>query len=384
MKPSRWLSCLAFSLVASSAHSLEQIYIPGKGHGWWVDGGILEWDGALVSTLESSPKGYLFNRAIRGCGVVFRLLDGKFHPLYDFSSHAHERGCFVGGQLTLHDDMIYGITGKGGVRSNGTVFRITSGGEHHVVHRFSGSDGSIPVEGLVRGADGRLYGVTQFGGLHDRGTVFRIGKTGRLTTLHHFRVGDELGEFPYRGMSVGPDGILYGVADIGRKGGGTIFRVTKNGEVSLVKALSFADGCRPGQLTLGQDGWLYGPAFLCGEHGLGTLFRVHPNGAFERLHSFSGPEGSGPLHALTQTPDGTWYGTTTGSFQDSTSVIFRTRFGGQGLTVLHTFGPPEAGSTPSGSLRLASDGYLYGTTQTGGNEKGFLGTGPGTVFRLAP
>lgn len=369
--------------TAFEARSHEQVYVPGKGHGWSVSGGVLEWDGALISSLESSPKGYLFSRLQRGCGVIFRLAHGKFEPLYDFSSHPIERGCRVGQELTLHEGMIYGVSG-GGVRENGTVFRLTADGEHHVVHRFNGTDGSVPSSGMVRGSDGRLYGVTQKGGQHDRGTIFRIGKRGRLTTLHHFRYEDELGGFPKWGLTAGPDGDVYGVAEGGAKGGGTIFRVTTEGSVSLVKALSSADGCWPGRLTLGQDGWLYGPAFLCGENGLGALFRVHPSGAFDRLHSFSGDDGSGPARALTQAPDGAWYGITMGSFESPTSVVYRTRFDGQGLTVLHTFGTPEAGSTPSGPLHFGSDGSLYGTTKAGGNDKGFLGIGPGTVFRLAP
>jgi uncharacterized repeat protein (TIGR03803 family) len=383
----KWLAlmfCLVAQGAASAAASYEQIYVPSKGQGWSISGGLVEWNGALVSSLDSSPKGYFFNRLQRGCGVVFVLANGKFKPLYDFSSHAYERGCQIGGELSVDGEMLYGVTGEGGIRNNGTVFRLTPKGEHHLVHRFEGTDGRGPIAGLVRGADGRLYGATQFGGQHDRGTIYRIGKSGRLTTLHHFQYEDELGGYPVWGLTAGPDGAVYGVAEGGPKGGGTIFRVSTEGKVSLLKALSAADGCWPGRLTLGQDGWLYGPAFLCGQHSLGTLFRVHPSGAFERLHSFSGVDGSGPNRALTQAPDGTWYGVTAGSFEDPTSVVYRTRFDGQGVTVLHTFGTVEAGITPSGPLHFGSDGFLYGTTKAGGNDKGFLGTGPGTVFRLAP
>lgn len=385
----KFLALVFFLFVqdaASAGTGYEQIYVPSKGQGWSVSGGLVEWKGALVSSLKSSPKGLFFNRLRRGCGVVFVLAQGKFEPLYDFSSHPYERGCQIGGELTVDQDMLYGVTGEGGIRDNGTVFRLTAKGEHHVVHRFEGTDGRSPIAGLVRGADGRLYGVTPSGGQHDRGTIFRIGRTGRLTTLHHFRDDDELGQLPTSGLTAGPNGAVYGVAQYGRKGGGTIFRVPTDGKVSLVKAFGSADddGCWPGRLTVGQDGWLYGPAFLCGEHRLGTLFRVHPSGAFERLHSFTGADGSGPQHALIQAPDGTWYGVTLGSFEDPASVVYRTRFDGHGVTVLHTFGTVEAGINPSGPLQLASDGYLYGTTSAGGNEKGFLSTGPGTVFRLAP
>jgi uncharacterized repeat protein (TIGR03803 family) len=378
------LATLLVCRAATAAPSAEQIYVPGKGHGWSVSGGLVEWHGALVSSLDSSPRGYLFNRDQRGCGVIFSLHHGKFEPLYDFSSHAFERGCNIGGELTVHRDDLYGVTGRGGIRDSGTVFRLTPSGEHHVVHRFQRTDGRGPVAGLVQGADGRLYGVTQLGGDHDRGTVYRIGKSGQLTTLHSFADDDPIGEFPQSGLTLGPDGAVYGTAQYGAHRGGTIFRVPPDGQVSVVKSLEAVDGCWPSKLTMGQDGWLYGAAFLCGEHGMGTLFRVRPDGAFERLHSFSGKDGSGPYHALTQSPDGTWYGVTLGNAQDPRSVAYRTRFDETGLTVLHEFGTVQSGIYPSGALHFGSDGYLYGTTSAGGNDKGFLGSGPGTVFRMAP
>jgi uncharacterized repeat protein (TIGR03803 family) len=375
--------CLLFSQSPAIAEGAELIYVPQKGDGWKASGGAVEWNGALVSSLQSSPKGYRFNRAQRGCGVIFRLAGGKAETLYDFSTHPYARGCRVGAELTVHGGDIYGVTWQGGNDDNGTIFRLTSQGVHRVVHRFAGRDGRTPAGGLVRGLDGQLYGVTQYGGLYEHGTVYRLGKTGRLTTLHHFRSGDPLGEFPSEGLTMGPDGAVYGVAEYGTHGGGTIFRISEDGQVALVKALSATDGCWPSKLTTGQDGWLYGSAFRCGDRDMGTLYRLHPDGAFERLHSFSGDDGIAPNFALTQSRDGTWYGVTAGD-DPSSSVVFRTRFDSQGVTVLHRFDSAEAGLGPSGPLLLASDGYLYGTSANGGNEKGFLGTGPGTVFRLVP
>jgi uncharacterized repeat protein (TIGR03803 family) len=374
------MAVFVFCRPAFAIESAEQIYVPTKGQGWKPTAGVVEWSGGLVGTLQNSPKGLFSDGLQRGCGVIFKLAGGRFEPLYDFSSHPYTKGCRVGGVLAVDGNEIYGVTGKGGHNGSGTVFRLNESGEHRVVHRFSGADGSTPAGGLVKGADGLLYGVTQFGGLHDHGTVYRIGKSGRLTTLHHFSDDDPLGEFPHEGMTIGPDGAAYGTARYGAKGGGTVFRVGIDGNVTLVKSLSPTDGCDPSRLALGQDGWLYGSAFSCGDRGLGTLYRVHPSGAFERLHSFSGHDGDGPNYALTQTPDGTWYGVTA----MPPGIAFRTRFDGQGVTGLHRFDAAENGTGPSGPLLLASDGYLYGTTSYGGNEKGFLGTGPGTVFRLAP
>jgi uncharacterized repeat protein (TIGR03803 family) len=365
------------------AEDFAAVYVPSKGDGWNVRGGMGSWRSGLVGTMESSPSGFQFSRDVRGCGVIFTMESGKVTTLYDFSSHPYFRGCGVGAQLAAHNGSLYGITSKGGRRNAGTVFRLDDDGSHHVIHHFT-APGTYPLSPLVQGADGRLYGVTGGGGRDQRGTVYRIGKTGRFTTLHSFKPSDPLGEFPQNGLTMGPDGALYGTARYGNRGAGTIFRIGSDGRVTLVKALDEADGCWPSQLALGQDGWLYGSAFLCGAHRLGTLFRVHPDGAFERLHDFSGADGSGPLYSLVQSPDGTWYGVTVGSFENPTSVAFRTRFDGQGVTVVHTFGTAQMGIYPSGPLHYATDGSLYGTTSAGGNEKGFTGTGPGMVFRLSP
>jgi len=53
------------------------------------------------------------------------------------------------------------------------VFRIAPNGSgFRTLHNFNGSDGAIPVGGVVLGRDGALYGTTVEGGDYDAGTVF--------------------------------------------------------------------------------------------------------------------------------------------------------------------------------------------------------------------
>jgi uncharacterized repeat protein (TIGR03803 family) len=256
------LLCATVAWQAAFAAGASAVYIPEKGDGWAVSGGTVELGGALISSVESSPKGFRFNRLQRGCGVIFKLATGKAEPIYDFSSHPSERGCRVGTELTVHGDGIYGVTSWGGYDNAGTIFHLTLDGIHRVVHRFNGSDGRTPASGIVQGDDGRLYGVTQFGGLHDRGTVFRIGKTGRLTTLHHFSDDDPLGEYPSEGLTIGPDRAAYGVARYGAKESGTIFKVEGNGQVSLVRT----DGYTVQRFFVAIGTW--GPCSACTRMGL--------------------------------------------------------------------------------------------------------------------
>jgi uncharacterized repeat protein (TIGR03803 family) len=85
-----------------------------------------------------------------------------------------------------------------------------------------------------------------------------------------------------------------------------------------------ADGANPNAgLAMDRAGRLYGTAFSggagpCqnqyGDNGCGTVFELAPRGSawlFNRLYSFSGPDGAGPqLGSLTIATDGSLYGTT--------------------------------------------------------------------------
>ena len=79
---------------------------------------------------------------------------------------------------------------------------------------------------------------------------------------------------------------------------------------------------------------------------------------------------------LTQGSDGTFYGTDAGGGNNLAGIVFKmdascTR------TILHTFGDvPDDGQGPRGGLLVASDGFLYGTTASGGSS----GIGQGLTY----
>lgn len=380
-----WLGASVGAAAAAPAPDvIEPVYIPGKGEGWLVSGGVAQdHQGSLYGTVQNSSKGVFINNYTRGCGNVFRLSpNGQHTKLYDFSAHKHSRGCRVNTELLILDGAIYGVTTAGGWNDHGTVFRLSPEGRHQLLHRFNGVDGSIPGNGLTVAADGALYGVTVNGGRYGLGTVFRITATGRFESLHSFEDDGPFGERPTWRLTVGPDGALYGTAHGGI--GDTVYRVGLDGAVSLVKRFRYNEGCRLQSLALGSDGWLYGAAFSCGPRGLGTLYRLKPDGSFQRLHAFSGADGAMPKDRLTEGPDGTWYGTTFGDGPRAPSTIYKIRFDGSGPVTLHVFQESKWQGAPSGTLQMASDGWLYGTSGTGGNTKGPDGGGPGMVYRLSP
>ena len=87
---------------------------------------------------------------------------------------------------------------------------------------------------LVEGPDGLLYGTTYQGGSNGFGTVFALAKDGTgFRVIWHFGADAIDGRSPVAGLTVGPDGVLYGNTEAG--GGqnlGTFFRLDPR-DVSL-------------------------------------------------------------------------------------------------------------------------------------------------------
>jgi uncharacterized repeat protein (TIGR03803 family) len=101
------------------------------------------------------------------------------------------------------------------------------------LHSFSGLDGGMPTAGLTMDGAGNLYGTTQYGGTADYGSVFKLVHTGGSWILHPLYSfpndgGGNDGAEPYAGVTIGPDGNLYGTTT--RGGGsaayGTVFKLS--------------------------------------------------------------------------------------------------------------------------------------------------------------
>ena len=97
----------------------------------------------------------------------------------------------------------------------------------------------------------------------------------------------------------------------------------------------------------------------CNADGCGTVFKVDKNGNETVLHRFMELEGEGPMGSLVGDKSGNLYGTT------STGTIFKLSTSGV-LTTLYTFTGGANGYFPTGSIVRDAKGNLYGTTYEGG------------------
>lgn len=244
--------------------------------------------------------------------------------------------------------------------------------------------GSKIVAEPIEGSDGALYAVTSSDGAYGGGTVFRLNKDGSgLSVLWNL----PSGSFANGRLLEGSDGALYGTTEFGGSNNvGTIFKLNRNGSnFSILHSFNTnsGDGGLPlAGLLKGADGALYGTTSVGGSSNLGTIFRLKESGSdYTVLYSFAGTngmDGSKPYAGVMQASNGVLYGSTQEGGSNDIGIVYRITTNGTDYIVLHQFGglTNNDGNTPLGGLVEGDDGLLYGTTAFGGTLN------QGTMFKL--
>jgi uncharacterized repeat protein (TIGR03803 family) len=239
-------------------------------------------------------------------------------------------------------------------------------------------DGAGPSALILSG--NTLYGTAEFGG-KGAGTVFRVNIAGTgFTNLYSFTGGGD-GAWP-RGLILSGN-TLYGTAiNGGTNGNGTLFAVNTDGTgfTNLYSFTSGGDGGGPSGLILSGN-TLYGTAVLGGSSGNRTVFAVNTDGTgFKTLYSFTASSGTWDTNSDGANPGGlllsgnTLYGTAANGGSSGYGTVFRVNADATGFTNLHSFTSGSDGGGPSGLL--LSGNTLYGAAGGGGS------LGSGTVFSL--
>lgn len=308
---------------------------------------------------------------------------------------------------------LYGTTSAGGSKAFcqgssqigcGVVFKLSPpsirGGawKQTVLYRFTGgSDGAMPMAGLIFDQAGNLYGTAGLGGTFDGlcstngidngcGVIFELSPqengTWMESVLYSF-TGLADGYYPAGSLIFDGSGNLYGTAEFGGvcTGCGTVFEISPNGlqswtETTLYQFPGDFHGAIPAAgLIFDQVGNLYGTTVGGGTGTGGTVFELSPAQQGQAwveqvLYDFPGPLNQ-PKSALIFDAAGNLYGTATypsgGVFELSPSLN-----GVWSETTLYTFGEHHS-AYPSAGVVADSAGNLYGTT---------LGKFCGALYRL--
>jgi uncharacterized repeat protein (TIGR03803 family) len=250
---------------------------------------------------------------------------------------------------------LWGMTSTGGSDNKGVIFKTNLDGTGYSVQlSFDATNvGSSPTGTLLQAANGKLYGTTNTGGANDYGTLFEYDQASGILTKK-VDIGLIGGKYPKGGLLQASNGKLYGTATRG----GTYDR-------GVLFEYDLSTGIAVKRFDFG---------------------RIFPSPSFE-------VDGYFPNGDLVQAPNGKLYGTTSaGGIFDNQGTLFEF----DPITAVHTkrfdFGTRDptntsvnSGKFPNAGLVLAFNGFLYGTTPTGGVPTGEFGSsGAGVLFRFDP
>lgn len=107
---------------------------------------------------------------------------------------------------------------------------------------------------------GNLYGTTAGCSSTDYGTIWKVSPQGNVTTLYNFAGGTSDGCYPHAGVTLDPNGNLYGVtSQCGTNNDGGFYELSADGSYTVLHNFSGSDGAYPiGEVLLGKNGTLYG------------------------------------------------------------------------------------------------------------------------------
>jgi uncharacterized repeat protein (TIGR03803 family) len=372
----------------------------GLSHGgapFEMDGLIADKAGNLYGTAEQGGD--------KGCGVVFELSppSAPGSPwtetvLYNFQNGLD--GYYPMGGLALDTaGNLYGATAYGNGTGNGSVFELSpptvAGGPwtETTIHQFqNGTDGSVPVSGVILDSKGNLYGTTYYGGSENHGTVFEmsppavLGGSWTETILHTFTgtpASYPGGANPNGGLLLNSQGALFGttVSGGGSTFSGVVFKLVPPApgllnwrEQVLYSFTEGSDGANPtGDLALGPNGSFFGVTSQPGGFngfGYGTVYKMTPpaveGGSWTEttIYTFTGG-GSDAVPVSVMSHGGNLYGTTGGQYNFNGEIFeLSLKDGIWQETILHSFAGTD-GTYPVARLAYSNGGF-FGTTLSGG------------------
>jgi len=333
--------------------------------------------GDIQTGVVNASDGKIYGTTINGLIYSFDPASATIQAQV-LAEVATSRGNFI----QASSGLLYGMSQSGGDNTNGSIYTLDiAANQFSTIHSFNGTDGAGPWGSLMQAANGILYGMTNEGGQFGKGVIFSVDPTNNeYSVLLNFDATN--GDGPKGSLMQASDGKLYGVT---RRGGlfgkGNIFRYDINsGSIVTIKSLNEFDGIEPlSTLTQGTNGELYGTTEQGpSQFGMGTIFSIDPLTNVYTLRAHFGPlNGSGPMGSFAKTNSGGLAAMSAVGGIFGAGAIFSINTSDNSFSKVHDFDDLD-GATPLGDVVQASDGLLYGMTNSGGSSK------RGTVFSINP
>jgi len=277
-------------------------------NGFGSEGSLMQAsNGKLYGTTDFG--GDTANTPYGGYGVIFtyNLSTNTYTDLYHFQKST---GAYPNRESLLEgqNGKLYGLAFGGGAYNNGIGFGVifsydTANRTYVDLHDFDSINGFKPYGRLTKAIDGKYYGLTFKGGVNNNGTLFSFDpSTNNFTSLYSFD--QATGLYPKGSLIQAADGKLYGMTEWGGLNNmGVIFsyNIALN---SYTDVFDFTNvgGNNWGSLTELTNGKLYGMTYkgTSGADTIGNVFCFDPllNG-ITYLHTFNGADGSRPVGDLT-------------------------------------------------------------------------------------
>jgi uncharacterized repeat protein (TIGR03803 family) len=240
--------------------------------------------GFNFGTLVVGADGLLYGAGYAGTnggGSIYRIdpATNAYTELYALDQSIDGAG-INSRLLQTADGLFYGAASQGGVNGQaGTLFRYDAVNDVFTkLHDFDGAlGGRTPYGGLTQASNGWLYGTTFEGGVQNHGIVYKLDPVNDVFVK--VKDIDDMNGTDCWNTLVNAGGDLVGtVTNGGLNGGGFIFTIDPSSDLfTVVNDFAVATGNGPfGSLESGPDGQLYGMAQLGGTAFFGTLYRFDP------------------------------------------------------------------------------------------------------------
>lgn len=367
-----------------STSTLTKKFDMGGVNGSSVNGKLVQAnDGMFYGTTFDQPLSY-------SGGTLF-----KFNPVTatvttEFkNSDKSENGRFPFGSLMqASDGRLYGLTSMGGANDTGVLFQYDPLLKYFSKKfDFGNVNGSWPIASLMQAKNGMLYGMTVSGGTgFGGGVLFQYDPATVVCNKKINFTAVETGNSPFGTLMQATDGMIYGMTDVNGKGPNThgiLFQYNPSNETFINKFAFDFDGpsgnTPTGALVETPDGMLYGLASRTGRgYGPGVLFQYNPLlSQYTKKIDFDSVKGISPTQSLLLATDGMLYGLTSDGGAANKGTLFQYNPSTSVFTKKIDF-DGNNGSVPRGSLMQASNGMLYGTTNSGGTSN------MGVLFQYNP